>query len=384
VISTANAFAAAALLLGARSLGRMLATGAGDPIPAAQPGPSAGTVAALVPVLDERLRLGPCLEGLLAQPPSLVQIVVSDGGSTDGTQELVRSYAARDARIRLIDASPVPAGWNGTAWGLAAALAASDPAADWILGLDADVRPGPQLTNSLLAHAEHAYLDAFSATPLLRLSGPLETLLHPALLATLVYRQGLPGSVARAPRDAQANGQCFFARRPVLVSASAFAAARTSRSDDLTIARRLISLGAQVGFFEGGRLAQVEMYASLMDCLRNWPRSLPLRDATTGDAEVALAFAELTLVQALPLAIVLGTLALRRPTNTLLFRVNLALALARFGVLAGMRRAYATPAWTYWLSPFADLPAVVLIAAATLRRAPRWRGRTLVPEGRHA
>jgi dolichol-phosphate mannosyltransferase len=115
VISTANAFAAAALLLGARSLGRMLATGAGDPIPAAQPGPSAGTVAALVPVLDERLRLGPCLEGLLAQPPSLVQIVVSDGGSTDGTQELVRSYAARDARIRLIDASPVPAGWNGKA-----------------------------------------------------------------------------------------------------------------------------------------------------------------------------------------------------------------------------------------------------------------------------
>ena len=384
MISTSNAFAVAAGLLGIRTFGRMLATGAGDPIPVAAPGPGAGSVAAIVPVLDERARLGPCLEGLLAQPASLVQIVVVDGGSTDGTQEFVRSYAARDARVRLIDASPVPEGWNGKAWGLAAGLAASDPDAEWILGIDADVRPAPELASSLLAHAEHAYLDAFSAAPLLVLSGAPETLLHPALLATLVYRQGLPGSVARTPQEAQANGQCFFARRSLLVSAGAFAAARTSRSDDVTVARRLISLGAQVGFFEGGRLAQVEMYSSFLDCYGNWPRSLPLRDATVSTAAFALAFAELALVQALPLAIVVATLAARARTDTLLFRVNLALALARFGVLGGMRRAYATPAWTYWLSPLADIPAVLLIAAATLRRAPRWRGRTLVPEGRHA
>ncbi len=383
MISTSNAFAAVAGLLGVRALGRMLATGAGDPIPVATPGPEAGSVAAIVPVLDERERLGPCLEGLLAQPASLVQIVVVDGGSTDGTQDFVRSFAARDARIRLIDASPVPEGWNGKAWGLAAGLAASDPDAAWILGIDADVRPAAELVGSLLAHAEHAYLDAFSAAPLLALSGAPETLLHPALLATLVYRQGLPGSVARTPREAQANGQCLFARRALLVSAGAFAAAKTSRSDDVTVARRLIATGAQVGFFEGGRLARVEMYASLLDCFRNWPRSLPLRDATLSDAELALAFAELALVQALPLAIVVATLALRGRTDTLLFRVNLALALARLGVLGGMRRAYATPAWTYWLSPLADIPAVLLIAAATLRRAPQWRGRTLVPEGRH-
>jgi dolichol-phosphate mannosyltransferase len=239
-----------------------------------------------------------------------------------------------------------------------------------VLCVDADVRPGPALVDSLLAHAEYAFLDAFSAAPLLALSGPLETLLHPALLATLVYRAGLPGSVARTPREAQANGQCFFARRELLVRTGAFSAARASRCDDLTIARRLIGHGAQVGFFEGGRLSRVEMYASLLDCSRNWPRSLPLR-------------AELALVQGLPLVFVVATLLRRQRTDSLFFRVNLALALARLAVLGGMRRAYAAPAWTYWLSPLADLPAIALIVAAALNPAPRWRGRTLVPEGRN-
>ncbi len=371
-------------LLGARALGRMLATGAGDPIPVAAPGPGAGSVAAIVPVLNERTRLGPCLDGLRAQSAALVQIVVVDGGSSDGTPGLVREHAARDARIRLVEAAPVPGGWNGKAWGLAAGLAASDPGAAWILCVDADVRPEPQLVDSLLAYAEHGYLDAFSAAPLLELSGPLETLLHPALLATLVYRRGLPGSVARSAQDAQANGQCFMARRALLVSSGAFAAAKSSRCDDITVARALARLGAQVGFFEGSRLARVNMYASLADCSRNWPRSLPLRDAATSNGELALAFAELLFAQALPLAIVLVTLARRRRTDTFFFRVNFALALARLGVLAGMRRAYAQPAWTYWLSPLADIPAVALIAGAALARTPRWRGRTLVPEGRPA
>lgn len=383
MISTLDAFAAVAGLLGARSLSRMLASGAGDPIAVATPGPGGDTVAVLLPVLDEYGRLGPCLEGLLAQPAGLVQIVVVDGGSTDGTQALVRSYAARDRRIRLVDASPVPRGWNGKAWGLAAGLAASDPDATWILTLDADVEPFPCLIDSLLAHAQHAYLDAFSAAPSLALSGPLETLLHPALLATLVYRRGLPGSVARTALEVQANGQCFVARRSMLVAAGAFAAAKDSRSDDLTIARRLVENGAQVGFFEGGRLARVRMYASLADCSRNWPRSLPLRDARTTRVALSLAFAELALAQALPLVVALATLAFRGRTDTFFFRTNLTLALARLGILAGMRRAYERPAWTYWLSPLADVPALALIVAASLNRAPRWRGRTLVPEGRH-
>ncbi len=343
----------------------------------------AGSIAAIVPVLDERDRLGPCLEGLLAAPSALVQIVVVDGGSTDGTQALVRAYAARDARIVLVDASPVPGDWNGKAWNLACGLAASDPDAAWILTIDADVRPRPGLVASLLAHAAENALDAFSAAPLLELSGSLEALIHPAFLATLVYRYGLPGAIARDARAVQANGQCFLARRDLLVRTDAFTAARDSRCDDVTIARHLVRAGARLGFYEGSALSSVRMYASASDAWRNWPRSLPLRDTSTTQAALIDDLATIVLVQALPLALILVALATGVDRDSLFFRINLGLALGRLGVLAGTRRAYGNVRATYWLAAFADLPCALRLVWATYARTHTWRGRTLVSEGTH-
>jgi glycosyltransferase involved in cell wall biosynthesis len=54
----------------------------------------------------------------VAQPETVAEILVVDGGSTDGTQSLVERYQSRDRRVRLVDAGPVPGGWTGKAWGL--------------------------------------------------------------------------------------------------------------------------------------------------------------------------------------------------------------------------------------------------------------------------
>ncbi len=360
-----------------RVLARMLATAAGDPIAVVDAAPASLTVSAIVPVLDERERISPALEGLIAQPAALREIVVVDGGSSDGTQDVVRAFAAIDPRVRLVDASPVPANWNGKVWNLASGLAASDPDSTWIVTIDADVRPGPHLIASLLAHAAGAYLDAFSAAPRFELSGPLEEVLHPALLATLVYRYGLPGNAARTPREVQANGQCFMAKRDVLVRTGAFAAARASRCDDVTIARHLVTAGYQVAFFEAGGLASVRMYRSAAECWANWPRSLPLGDTMVTQADVWLGLAEVALVQALPLVATLATLAVGNDTNSLFFRVNAALALARLGVLAGTRRAYARTGRAYWLSPLADGAVALRLVQSATARNHVWRGRAL-------
>lgn len=58
-------------------------------------------VTIIVPVLDERGFVRECLESLLQQDhPRIVEILVVDGGSTDGTQDIVRSI---DGPIRLLD-----------------------------------------------------------------------------------------------------------------------------------------------------------------------------------------------------------------------------------------------------------------------------------------
>ena len=379
MISTSDAFAALQGLLGARVASRMLFSAAGDPLNrVAQPPPGAGRVSVVVPVLDEVARLGPCLDGLRAQGPWLHEILVVDGGSQDGTQDLIAEHAARDPRVRAIDAAPVPHEWNGKAWGLECGLRAS-AGNDWILMLDADVRPAPDLVASLLAHAELSRLDAFSAAPRLQLSGAAEALIHPAMLTTLVYRYGLPGNVATEPLAVQADGQCFFVRRSVLLATDAIGAARASRSEDVTIARILVASGTPVGFFEAEELAVVDMYANAAECWRNWPRSLPMRDGFTRPLDIALALAEISLVQTLPLPLSLW-LAARGDRTSALFRVNATLAAMRLGTLAGTRVAYDGAPWTYWLSPATDLPVAARIAFSAFSREARWRGRTLVSE----
>src|SRR3954454_557461 len=64
--------------------------------PPLRPGapPPQGTMSAVVPARDEEHRLGPCLDGLIADP-DLLEIVVVDDRSSDGTAALARRAGAR-------------------------------------------------------------------------------------------------------------------------------------------------------------------------------------------------------------------------------------------------------------------------------------------------
>ena len=58
----------------------------------------------ILPVLDEAGHIDEVMADLLAQDyPGLYDVMVADGGSTDGTLQKLTALAARDARVRLID-----------------------------------------------------------------------------------------------------------------------------------------------------------------------------------------------------------------------------------------------------------------------------------------
>ncbi|MDP8924312.1 MAG: glycosyltransferase [Chloroflexota bacterium] len=360
----------------ARVIGRLVTTHGGKAI--RDPGrwdARQGRVAVVVPVLNEQARLAPCLQGLIAQGPEVAEVLVVDGGSTDGTRAIVNRFAARDPRARWIDASPVPPGWNGKAWGLQVGFEQAAPEWPWLLTIDADVRPRPGLARALVAHAAAERLASLSAATLQKLSGAAEGMLHPAMLATLVYRFGSPGGVARRPGDVQANGQCALFRRDALARYGGFGPVRASRCEDVTIARLLVAGGERIGFVETEGLVAVRMYANWQDAWRGWARSLPMRDRfTRWSAPIRLA--EATLVQALPLPIVLACLV-RRAWGAALLLNGLLLAI-RLGILAGMARAYPNRPWTYWLSPLVDVPVAAQLWASLLGRRHTWRGRPLV------
>ena len=80
----------------------------------AQGAPAPGAlVSILIPARNEAANIAACLDAALAATGVAVEVVVMDDGSTDRTAEIVRAYAARDARVRLENAPPLPPGWTG-------------------------------------------------------------------------------------------------------------------------------------------------------------------------------------------------------------------------------------------------------------------------------
>jgi len=62
-------------------------------------------VTVVVPCRNERRFIEPFLRSLLKQdyPREKTEIIIADGMSDDGTREIVRSYSARDQRIKMVD-----------------------------------------------------------------------------------------------------------------------------------------------------------------------------------------------------------------------------------------------------------------------------------------
>ena len=150
-------------------------------LPAGQP------VSVVIPARDEAARIGPCLAGL-ALDADVAEVIVVDDRSSDGTADVAREHGAR-----VVAGAEMPAGWVGKPWALQQGLEAA--ARDIVVALDADTRPRPGLVGALARalsrgrprHGERA----------LRLRSAGERLLHPSMLASLVYRYG-PATTAPA------------------------------------------------------------------------------------------------------------------------------------------------------------------------------------------
>jgi len=93
-------------------------------------------VTVVVPAYNEEANLGACLDSVLAQEHALLQVVVVDSHSTDGTADVVRARMAEDPRVELVqhDRRNIPSALN-------AALARAR--GTWLVRVDAHSTVGP-------------------------------------------------------------------------------------------------------------------------------------------------------------------------------------------------------------------------------------------------
>jgi dolichol-phosphate mannosyltransferase len=316
------------------------------------------TVSAVIPARDEAARIGPCVIAARADP-GVSEVIVVDDESTDGT-----SAVAARAGARVIAGRPLPPGWVGKQWALQQGLEVAS--GEYVLTLDADARTRPGLAAALVTAAAGGPFDLVSAGPRFVCDSVAEQGLHAAMLATLVYRFG-PIGPARQPRPGRVvvNGQCLLARRAALAAVGGFGPVRGHLTDDIALARDLARRGWRIGFLDGRDLLDVDMHASVAEVWREWGRSLPMTDVAS-PASQAADLALLGLTTALPLA----RLAAGRPTP-----LDLGLLAMRVALVGPLRRCYASPGPGVYLSPLADVAALIRMTGGTIRPVRTWRGR---------
>lgn len=338
------------------AVARFVRGSAGEPAmaaPASRPDEPSPDVTVVIPARDEQERIGPCIASLVDQAP----VLVIDDGSTDRTRAVAQAAGAA-----VVDAGPLPQGWAGKARALQLGLeAAGTPV---VVFVDADTRAGPGFVAAALDALGDATLVSAGARVDAESAG--ERWLHPAMLASLVYRLGPPGVQAPRASRTMANGQCMVVDRDALLRAGGFEPVRGALLEDLALARSLAARGHEVRFLDGAPAVTVAGYGSLAATWRGWGRSLDLAPVTP------LAW------QLLDLAVVWGAMALPLPrlASGRGDAIDAVAVAVRLGTLVGTRGAYVHRGLPYALSPLADLAVAARITAGTVRPSRRWRGRT--------
>ena len=108
------------------------------------------TVSALVPARNEEATIAAAVESLAAQP-EIMEIIVIDDQSADGTAAQLKQLSARYAQLRILEAQELPGGWVGKNHALS--LGAAQATGDWLLFTDADGVHLPGSTAHALADA---------------------------------------------------------------------------------------------------------------------------------------------------------------------------------------------------------------------------------------
>jgi cellulose synthase/poly-beta-1,6-N-acetylglucosamine synthase-like glycosyltransferase len=321
----------------------------------------------LLPVRDEEHNLLPCLEALLAlagRPP----VRVIDDGSLDATAALAATAAAGEARLTLVDAGELPAGWRGKVHALWAGGRGVE--STWLLAIDADARPRPPALARALAAAARWRLDAVSLAGFQEARGLAENLLVPGVFALLDALLGDWEEAAASAGEPVANGQFLLLRRAAWESCGGFEGVRNEAMDDVATAALMRRHGYRTGFFRAPDLLSVRMYRGSGEAIRGWRRNLGgLVGSRRGASRTALA------VLVLPVLAIVGALAAGCGAAAVLLW-------SAGAVTSGILRAGSghQPAYALLYPLDALLLAGVLAAGCRDRRRGRlvsWKGREM-------
>jgi chlorobactene glucosyltransferase len=252
-------------------------------LPRLRPGnPSAATprVSVLVPARNEAPRIKACLESLVEQNYSSLEIIVLDDESRDATAEIVRAVGFSSdpgSNRRVLSGAPLPSGWTGKSW--ACHQLAEAARGEYLLFIDADTIHHPEAISSAMEAAQRFRADLLTLWPHQTTVTFAEKLIIPLLFVVagsylphwlLICAQRAPW-LARAlgpkllGRCSTASGQFLLFRRDRYLALGGHRTVGEHLVEDIALAREVgkrIPEGWRLLTCDGTRLVHCRMYTS--------------------------------------------------------------------------------------------------------------------------
>jgi chlorobactene glucosyltransferase len=225
-------------------------------------------VSIILPVRNQAQTVSDCVNSLVGLEYPNKETIVVDGGSTDGTRELVQKFANE---ITLVDEEPLPAGWVGKNW--ACYLGYKKSRGELLLFTDGDsVHATDSLARSVnYLQAEHADLVTLAPGTILR--SFWERLLQPPIFLLIMILVG--GKLVNDDnrQNAIGNGQYMLFRRDAYDKIGGHYAVRDKIIEDYSLGRLLKKAGMRLRFVIAPDAIGVRMYTSLGEIWRGWRKN---------------------------------------------------------------------------------------------------------------
>ena len=242
-----------------------------SPQDASAPPATLPRLSVLVAAKDEEPNIGRCLSGLLAQHYPGLEVIATNDRSSDRTGPIMDDMAARDARLKPVHVTHLPAGWTGKNHALHQAI--GQATGDYFCFTDADCQfHAPELLAAAVCFALREKIDFLSVLPDLEAYTFWERIVQPPAGAIMVF--WFPPEKVNNPNSprAYANGAFMLMSRRSYEALGGHAAAPNALNEDMHFARRAKSSGLRLRVILGGGMYSVRMYVGLRQIWNGWTR----------------------------------------------------------------------------------------------------------------
>ncbi len=229
-------------------------------------------VSILVPARNEQDNIDGCINSILMQHYNNYELIVLDDNSKDMTADIVKSYAEKNAHIKLVTGKALPEGWLGKNW--ACHQLAAQASGEVLIFVDADVRLQENTVNSCLNKMQRRRTDVLSVFPTQLMKSWGEYLIVPLmnwLLLTFlplrkVYESSNESFVA-------ANGQFIMFTRPAYNKLGGHESVKGEIVEDMEFARLIKRSGLKIVTALGNDSILCRMYSSFDDAFNGFVKN---------------------------------------------------------------------------------------------------------------